>query len=63
MIDKKCGVYKITNNITGKFYIGSSIDINKRWKSHINASKNPKYNHLELYKDFNKYGTGILGRK
>lgn len=49
MIDKKCGVYKITNNITGKFYIGSSIDINKRWKSHINASKNPKYNHLELY--------------
>lgn len=56
MTNKKCGVYKITNDVTGKFYIGSSIDINKRWKTHIHASKNPKYNHLELYKDFNEYG-------
>jgi group I intron endonuclease len=53
---KICGVYKITNKIDDKFYIGSSIDIERRWKSHKIAAKSPKYNHLELYKDFNLYG-------
>lgn len=34
MKDKICGVYKITNTETGDFYIGSSIDIIKRWRYH-----------------------------
>lgn len=29
-----CGVYKITNKVNGKIYIGSSKDIYKRWKHH-----------------------------
>jgi hypothetical protein len=29
-----CGVYKITNIINGKFYIGSSVNITKRWWEH-----------------------------
>ena len=51
-------VYKITNNINNKCYIGSSIRVDKRWKQHINASKNPnspQYNY-PLYKAFRKYG-------
>ena len=28
------GIYKITNNINGMFYIGQSIDIDKRWIHH-----------------------------
>ena len=32
------GVYKITNTITGQFYIGKSVDINRRWLEH----KTPK---------------------
>jgi group I intron endonuclease len=28
----KSGIYKITNEVTGKFYIGSSEDIDKRWE-------------------------------
>ncbi len=28
------GIYKIENTTTGEFYIGSSVDIQKRWKSH-----------------------------
>lgn len=51
-------VYKITNNINQKCYIGSSIRVEKRWKDHINASQNPnnpKYDY-PLYKAFRKYG-------
>ena len=31
-----CGIYKITNKNSKKAYIGQSIDIGKRWKSHMN---------------------------
>ena len=27
-------IYKITNNINGKVYIGQSVDIEKRWSTH-----------------------------
>jgi group I intron endonuclease len=30
----KSGIYKITNNINGKFYIGSSENIDNRWNNH-----------------------------
>lgn len=29
-----CGIYKITNNITGKVYVGCSAKIEKRWSQH-----------------------------
>lgn len=51
-------VYKITNKINNKCYIGSSIRVEKRWKEHINTSKNPnnpQYNY-PLYSAFRKYG-------
>jgi len=37
------GIYKITNNINGKIYIGCSKDIDKRWKAHLNGRKNRKH--------------------
>lgn len=30
-----CGIYKITNKINGKAYIGKSTDIEYRWKQHL----------------------------
>lgn len=51
-------VYKITNLINNKCYIGSSIRVEKRWRQHINSSKNindKKYNY-PLYQDFRKFG-------
>ena len=47
-------VYKITNKINQKCYIGSSIRVNKRWQQHINDANNPnneKYNY-PLYQAF-----------
>lgn len=31
-----CGIYKITNNINNKSYIGQSINIERRWREHKN---------------------------
>ena len=52
----KSGIYKITNDITGKFYIGSTKDTDKRWYDHkreltLNTHTNPK-----LQYSWNKHG-------
>lgn len=33
-----CGIYKVTNKINGKIYVGKSIDIKNRWSRHISES-------------------------
>lgn len=47
------GIYKITNNINGKSYIGQSINILQRWKAHKNKFKTEEY---PLYRAMRKYG-------
>lgn len=32
--DKKCGIYKITNQLDDMCYVGQSVDIANRWKDH-----------------------------
>ena len=53
---KLSGVYKITNNITGDFYIGSSKDIKKRWAVHKCVSVWKLRPGMKLYQAFIKYG-------
>ena len=53
---KISGVYKITNTITGDFYIGSSKNIKQRWTDHKKPSMRKKYPNNQLYKDMQKYG-------
>lgn len=36
----KTGIYKITNKITNKCYVGQSIDIYRRWQEHCRPSSN-----------------------
>lgn len=55
---KICGIYKITNMINGKVYIGQAKDIEKRHKDHINMSFNQnlhQYNYV-LYRAIRKHG-------
>lgn len=54
--NKIAGVYKITNNITGDFYIGSSKDIKQRWANHKSPSKWKPHSGMKLYQAFIKYG-------
>ena len=51
------GVYKITNEINGDCYIGSSKDIERRWKQHLYLSqKQGKRSEYHLYRAFRKFG-------
>lgn len=43
------GIYKITNLVNGKVYVGKSVDIEERWEDHKRESFNRKS------KDYNKY--------
>ena len=53
---KISGVYKITNNITGDFYIGSSKNIEKRWYQHKSPSVQKRQPNSKLYKAMDRYG-------
>ena len=55
-MQKICGIYKITNTITGDFYIGSSKDINRRWKEHKRQSAWNKQPNNPMYQDMQKFG-------
>lgn len=54
--NKICGVYEITNTVTGDFYIGSSKDIKRRWAKHKWPSAWKQYPNSKLYQDMQKYG-------
>ena len=53
---KICGIYKITNTITGDFYIGSSNDVKHRWACHKCPSRWKQYPNNQMYIDMKKYG-------
>lgn len=50
------GIYKIENILTGKYYVGSAINIKKRWREHINKLRRGTHENDHLQKAFNKYG-------
>ena len=51
---KISGVYKITNIITGDFYIGSSKDIKHRWTAHKAPSRWNEHPNCTMYQDMKK---------
>ena len=55
-MNKISAVYKITNTITGDFYIGSSNDVKRRWVQHKCPSTWKRFSNNQLYQDMQKYG-------
>lgn len=53
-----CGIYKITNLVNNKVYIGQSTNILKRFIAHKSRAFNPKNSQYEshLYRAIRKYG-------
>lgn len=53
---KNMGIYKINNEVNGKFYIGSSVDLKKRRRDHLRELRDGIHRNNRLQNSFNKYG-------
>jgi group I intron endonuclease len=51
-----CGIYKIENIVNGKIYVGSSIDISKRFYKHLWMLRKGVHDNCHLQNSFNEYG-------
>lgn len=56
LYDMKSGIYKIGNQVTGDFYIGSSSNTHKRKLEHFRALGGNYHANSRLQRAFNKYG-------
>jgi group I intron endonuclease len=50
------GIYKITNLVNGKIYIGSSVDVMSRWANHRSTLRRGKHKNPHLQSAWLKYG-------
>lgn len=50
------GVYEIVNIVNGHSYVGSSINIRNRWKSHKNTLRRGEHTNQILQRAWDKYG-------
>lgn len=50
------GIYKITNLVTGKIYIGSAVNIKRRLRRHFNYLEQNIHPNRHLQSSYNKYG-------
>lgn len=55
-MEKIIGIYRITNTITGDFYIGSSKDVKTRWAVHKCQSTWKRFPNNPMYLDIKNYG-------
>src|SRR5689334_12150640 len=50
------GIYRITCTVTGKFYIGSALNLYSRWANHFSSLRRNVHGNPKLQNAFNKYG-------
>ena len=53
---KIIGIYKITNIVTGKCYVGSAVDLKDRFRSHRSKLFLNKHHSPKLQNSYNKHG-------
>lgn len=53
---KQSGIYKIICVVNNKIYIGSAVNLDRRWKRHLNELKNNYHANIILQNAFNKHG-------
>ncbi len=50
------GVYVIANLATDKIYVGSSVDVDGRWRIHLRHLRSGKHHSFHLQRAWDKYG-------
>src|SRR5579859_5751742 len=50
------GIYRITCTTNGMFYIGSAVNLYRRWVTHRSDLRNNKHRNPKMQRAFNKYG-------
>lgn len=53
---KILGIYKIESKTSGKYYIGSTINMKSRWSRHKSDLRKNKHHSIILQRAWNKYG-------
>lgn len=56
MLIMTTGIYYIKNNINQKYYIGQSVNVDKRQQKHFSELRHNKHRNAHLQNAFNKYG-------
>ena len=56
LFNQLSGIYRILNKINGNCYIGSSLNVEKRYKHHLSTLRHNSSRCSILQKAFNKYG-------
>ena len=54
------GVYGIHNVVTGKWYVGSSLEMTKRWRRHLWELRNGRHHSPKLQRSYDKHGEGAF---
>lgn len=57
---QKSGVYRITNTVTGKYYLGSSIEMTTRWKTHRRYLRRGNHWNILLQRSWDKHGESVF---
>jgi len=50
------GIYQITNQINGNRYIGSAVNLQRRWREHLSRLRRRQHSNEHLQRAFEKYG-------
>jgi group I intron endonuclease len=53
---KNSGIYQIINTVNGKRYVGSSLDLHRRWNKHKNEARKGIHHSAHLQAAWRKYG-------
>lgn len=57
---KKAGIYVISNTLDERCYVGSSFDIDNRWKRHVRDLSNKRHHSIYLQRFVDKHSIAIL---
>lgn len=59
-VPRCAGVYEIRNDRHGLRYIGSSVNLRRRWKFHLYCFRTGKHHSQRMQRTYDKYGEGIF---